>query len=304
MHILTRRSFLETASLAAALGLTTTRTAARQAPAQTAFTPIRRNVGYFTGRGGTIGWLVSSDALAVVDSQFPDTAQACLDGLTQKASRRIDLLANTHHHGDHTGGNAVFRPAVGFIVAHENVPMLMRRAAQGSDGAGPGVPDRTYEKVWTHDLGGERLRLRYYGPAHTSGDSVVTFEQANVVHMGDLMFNRRHPFIDRPAGASIANWITVLETTVKDHADDTIYIFGHAKDGAPVTGGRAELMQMRDYLTAVLDTVRKGIADGRSRDQITAIGPLKGFEDYQEAPPRLTLASVLGVAYDELQDNN
>ena len=303
MHILTRRSFLETASLAAALGLTT-RAAGQPAPAQTAFTPIRRNVGYFTGQGGTIGWLASPDALAVVDSQFPATAQACLDGLKQKVARRIDLLANTHHHGDHTGGNAVFRPEVGFILAHENVPKLMARAAQGQSAPPAGaIPDRTFTTAWGQDLRVERLTLRHYGPAHTSGDAVATFEKANVAHMGDLMFHHRHPFVDRPAGASIANWITVLEQTVKDHENDTIYIFGHAKPGLPVTGGRADLMRMRDYLTAVLETVRTGIAAGRSRDEITAAGPLKGFEDYQESPPRLTLASVLGVAYDELRGN-
>ena len=72
------------------------------------------------------------------------------------------------------------------------------------------------------------MALKYYGPAHTSGDAVVTFEKANVAHVGDLVFNRRHPYIDRPAGASIANWIKVLEGTVADHDGGTIYIFGHA----------------------------------------------------------------------------
>ena len=103
---------------------------------------------------------------------------------------------------------------------------------------------------------GEVVALKYYGPAHTGGDSVVTFEKANVVHMGDLVFNRRHPFIDRPGGASSAGWITVLEQAVADHQDDTIYIFGHAGQGFPVTGSKADLLYMRDYLSALLDYVR------------------------------------------------
>jgi cyclase len=164
------------------------------------------------------------------------------------------------------------------------------------------VADKTYDKTWEQAIGKEKMRLKYYGPGHTSGDSVVTFVNANVVHMGDLVFNKRHPFIDRPAGASIKNWITLLESTAKDHVNDTTYIFGHAKDGLAVTGDQSHLLQMRDYLTAVLDVARKAIADGKSREETMTIGPLPKFEDYMEAPPRLTLAAVLGVAYDELKN--
>ena len=304
----TRRQFLETSSLAAALGVTA-RSAFGQAPAPVTgtFTAIRSNAGFFSARGGTIGWLIAPDGVVVVDTQFPDTAQQCLDGIKTRSTRPIDLLVNTHHHGDHTGGNAVFKPHVGGIVAHANVPGLQQKAAAAPPPAGqppppaPTVADKTYDKVWEQAIGKEKLRLKYYGPAHTSGDSVVTFVNANIAHMGDLMFNKRHPFIDRPSGASITNWITVLESTVKDHAKDTIYIFGHAKDGQPVTGDSGHLLEMRNYLTAVLDTTRKAIADGKSRDEAIKLGPLPKFEDYMEAPPRLTLATVLGIAYDELK---
>ncbi len=305
----TRRQFLETSSLAAALGVAARGAFAQAPPAVTGtFTALRGNTGYFSGRGGTIGWLIAPDGLVVVDTQFPDTAQLCLDGIKSRASRSIDLLVNTHHHGDHTGGNAVFRPHVGGILAHANVPGLQQKAAAAPPPPGqpppaaPTVADKTYDKVWEQAIGKETLRLKYYGPAHTSGDSVVTFVKANVAHMGDLMFNKRHPFIDRPSGASITNWITVLESTVKDHAKDTTYIFGHAKDGQPVTGDQGHLLEMRNYLTAVLDVTRKAIADGKSRDEAMKLGPLPKFEDYMEAPPRLTLATVLGIAYDELKN--
>src|SRR5690606_40052313 len=94
----------------------------------------------------------------------------------------------------------------------------------------------------------EHIVGRHYGRAHTSGDIVITFERANVVHMGDLMFNRRHPVVDRAAGATMRNWMTVLDRTVEDHAADTVYIFGHANSEQPVTGGRDDLMVLRNYL--------------------------------------------------------
>src|SRR5687767_9576140 len=89
------------------------------APPVTAFTDLRRNVGIFTGRGGTVGFLINLGGVVVVDTQYPQTAQLCLDGLKTRASNRgIDVVLNTHHHGDHTGGNGVFRAAAKKIVAH------------------------------------------------------------------------------------------------------------------------------------------------------------------------------------------
>jgi cyclase len=142
----------------------------------------------------------------------------------------------------------------------------------------------------------------HYGPAHTGGDAVITFQKAQVAHMGDLMFHQRHPFIDRPAGASIRNWISTLEQVVRDQPRDTIFIFGHAKEGLPVTGSAADLRAFRDYLSAVLEFTGKAMKAGQSREAITATKTLPGFDGYQEAPPRLTLGSVLGVAYDELSN--
>ena len=277
-----RRQFLAAASAAFATAAVDPRALFAQAtaptPPQTAFTPVRRSVGLFTGQGGTIGWHVDSKGAVVIDSQFPATAQICLDGLKQRAGgRTIDYLVNSHHHGDHTAGNGVFQPAVREILAHAVVPKLQKEAAErAAASAKPGqdqppqvYANATYEKVWHDEVGDEGMDVRYYGPAHTSGDSVITFEKANVVHMGDLVFNRRHPFIDRPAGASIANWMKVLDQVAKDHENDTIYIFGHAASPKfGVTGLKADLGYMRDYLSALLDFVRAEMKAGKPREAI------------------------------------
>ncbi|MCK7530603.1 MAG: MBL fold metallo-hydrolase [Marinilabiliales bacterium] len=72
-------------------------------------TPLRNNVGFFTERGGTIGWMISKDGLVVVDTQFPEQAQHLIEAIRKQSGRQIDLLVNTHHHGDHTGGNIAFK---------------------------------------------------------------------------------------------------------------------------------------------------------------------------------------------------
>ena len=132
------------------------------------------------------------------------------------------------------------------------------------------------------------------------GDAVVTFERANVAHMGDLMFKGRHPIIDRAAGGSIKNWIGVLEKSAADHSNDTVYIFGHTGMNQPVTGPRADLMPLRDYLTALLAFVSAEMKAGKTKEQILANrDPLEGFEDFgpfvnQDARAPLTVGSVRG----------
>ena len=301
----TRRDFLATsAAIAAGAILGRPLHALASQPMQTmppVFTPIRRNVGTFTMRGGTVGWLVNPGAVAVVDTQFPAEAQALLAGLQERSGGRgVDVLLNTHHHGDHTGGNGVFRGVARRVVAHGMADQHMRRAPQPPQQAQqqppqqpqpaqqqptqpppppPLYPDLTFTHSWSAELGDERIIARHHGRAHTSGDAVITFERAGVVHLGDLGFHRRHPVVDRAAGASMRNWTRVLEHVVNAHAGDTIYIFGHAGEGLPVTGTPADVLHFRDYLGAVLAFVERHVTAGRSREEILAMRtPLAGFE--------------------------
>jgi cyclase len=311
----TRRRFLTSSSLvlaASTFDLTSLFAQAIQgqspvpagtAPPQTAFTDLRGTVGYFTGQGGTIGYHIAKDGVVVIDAQMPATAKVCLDGiLSRDGGRPIDYLVNTHHHADHTGGNPIFRPSVKKILAHRNVPELQKAAAARSAAARPGatVPEQVYAtatfgNTWREQIGSEALSLKHYGPGHTKGDAVVTFEHANVVHMGDLVFNRRHPVIDRPGGASIANWIKVLEKVAKDHGKDTLFIFGHAGPTFGVTGSASDLLYQRDYLTALLAFVRAQMLAFKTRDEVVKMTDvLKGFPDHGPLTER-----VLGPAYDE-----
>ena len=250
-------------------------------------------------RGGTIGWLISDDALVVVDSQYPDTASACLSGLKMRSSRMIDVLVNTHHHGDHTGGNKVLRAATREIVSHANVPGLQRRQArQRGTVANQAYPDTTFDENWRMDAGDEVVSAKYYGSAHTSGDVVVTFERANIAHLGDLLFNRRDPFVDRPGGASIRGWIKLLPQVINDHDSDTLYIFGHAGARFSVTGAADDLVVQRQYFEAVLEHVERGVAAGHSQEQIASLERLPGMDDHDSTPQ--SLARVLNVAVEEL----
>jgi len=266
------------------------------------FRLLRRNVGLFTARGGTIGWLAAPDALAIVDTQFADTASLCLAGLPGRSGRTIDVVLNTHHHGDHTSGNGVFKPVAKTIVAQANVPALQRAAAER---AKPQTleqqvyADTTFAEAWKQELGDEVVTARYFGAAHTNGDAIMLFEKANVVHMGDLVFNRIYPVIDRVSGGSIRHWIVVLEKVAKDYPADVIYIFGHGGEKFGVTGQRADLLVLRDYLSALLEHVQAQVAAGKSKAEISTLENFPGFQDFHEKLPN-RLGSNLGTAYDEL----
>jgi cyclase len=305
---LDRREFLAFSSSALAFSpFVQTFAQGQPPPAVAKFEDVRRNVGIFTMRGGTIGTFVNTDAVLVIDTQYPDTARACLDGLKQKiGTRSIDTVFNTHHHADHTGGNAVFRAEAKRIIAQVNVPDLQRKAAAAAPPnpsaptpPPPTVADATFDKSWSQNFGDEKVTAWFNGPGHTGGDAIIQFERAHVVHMGDLMFFERHPRVDRPAGASIQNWITILEKVTKQMPADTIYIAGHARDGAPVTVDRQAVLRFRDYFDAVLAYTRKAIAGGQTKEAVATAASLPGFETYQGGGA-LTLGGVLGVAYEEL----
>lgn len=270
---------------------------------QTPFTTIRRNVGTFVGSGGTIGWLATNNSLVAIDSQFPDSAKTCLEGLKNKTDHVMDYLINTHHHGDHTAGNPIFKGFAKHILAHENVPTLQKASAEsrGKDALDAQVyADLTYSDTWAKQVGDETVRLMYQGPGHTSGDSVVYFEKANVAHMGDLMFNRAYPFIDINGGANIANWIKVLRKTVNELESDTIYIFGHGNSEYGITGSKDDLMLKSNFLEALLEYTQKGIDAGKTKEEIAKAEVIPGFEVFKAPGWSITLSRCIDAAYTEL----
>lgn len=295
----TRRDFLKKSALLTAAS-TLVPFGNLFAAANDNFTLIRRNTGYYTNRGGVIGWMVNQDAGVLVDSQFADTAADCLSGMKEKRNAMIDALINTHHHGDHTGGNGVLRAHTHIIVAHENVPSLQRQQSQMRGDNEVYTADTTFTQSWKMDFGDETVHATHYGPAHTRGDSVITFEKANIVHMGDLVFNRVFPFIDEAGGANVRNWVQVLESTIDNHDNDTIYIFGHGQPALGVTGSASDVRHMALYLGALIEHIELGLAAGSSREEITGVVALRGFEDYVSFGPRLSLAANLDVAYNQI----
>lgn len=258
---------------------------------------LRNNVGIFTERGGTIGFALSNDGILVIDSQFADTAPHLIDELKKQNTSPIRFLLNTHHHGDHTSGNIAFKGIAEHVVAHKNSLANQQAAAAKQKTEDKQLyPDQTFDDTLKLKLGDEKLTGYYFGAGHTNGDAIYHFEKADIMHVGDLMFNKRHPFVDRTAGASMRNWITVLENIRKKGGRDTQYIFGHSLNPGEETGTAEDLKKFQDYLDKVLAFAESEIKRGVSKEDFIKNTSIPGVAEWSGQG----IERPLTAAYEEL----
>ena len=263
-------------------------------------TPLRNNISIFTEKGGTIAFLLNKDGIVVVDSQFPDQANHLIGELKKQSDKPIEVLINTHHHGDHTAGNIAFKGLAQNVLAHSNSKANQERVAKEQKKEDQQLyPDQVFGDVWSTKYAKEKVTLHYFGAGHTNGDSLVQFNHANIVHLGDLLFNRRHPFIDRSAGANIKSWISVLERAMKEFDSKTLFIYGHAADGYNVTGNMDDLKAFRDYLGNLLKFTESEMKSGKSRDEILKATSIPGSPEWKGDG----IDRPLQAAFEELTPN-
>jgi cyclase len=262
------------------------------------FKPLRNNVGIFTEQGGTIGWLNSSSGFAVVDAQFPASAPHVIEELKKLNEKPFKYLINTHHHGDHTAGNIAFKGLTEKVVAHQNSLTNQKKTAEKANNLDKQLlPDTTFGTGWKAKIGDEKISAYYYGSGHTNGDAVYHFENANIVHVGDLVFNRRFPYIDRENGAHIGNWIIALDKIQHQFDQDTLFIWGHSLDPEKVTGTKADVKAYQNYLQSLMTFVGAEIKAGKTKEDILKATTIPGAAEWQGDG----IQRSLGAAYDELK---
>ena len=243
---------------------------------------LRNNVGIFTEKGGTIGYYIAKKNIAVVDAEFPEQSKHLIDALRKDQDIPFEILINTHHHADHTAGNLSFKGMVNHVAAHKNSLLNQQRVAKEQNKEAEQLyPEITYEDNWEYKKMKENIKALYFGPAHTNGDSVIFFPHANIAHVGDLVFNRKWAFIDRSAGASIKNWIVVLDKIQQEFDNDTLFIFGHAYDPEKVTGNKSDIKAMQDYLKNLSAFVYSQIKAGKTKEEIVKATSIPGVTEWQ-----------------------
>lgn len=233
------------------------------------------------GAGGNIGVSVGEDGVFMIDDQFAPLTDRITAAVAALTDRSIRFVINTHWHGDHTGGNENLGKQGVVIVAHDNVYERMSRDTEiaAFDLVVPASPKAalpviTFNDNVTFRLNDEQIRAVHYRHSHTDGDSVIHFVNANVIHTGDIWFNGTYPFIDISSGGSIDGVIGSIRTLIDLADDNTRIIPGHG----PVSDKRG-MQGYLEMLEAVRDRMKKLIAEGKSLEQIIALGPNADYDD-------------------------
>jgi glyoxylase-like metal-dependent hydrolase (beta-lactamase superfamily II) len=228
-------------------------------------TAIKGSVHMLTGAGGNIGVSAGEDGVLIVDDQFAPLAEKIAAQLGELGSDKPKYVINTHYHGDHTGSNAFFHSHKGAtILAHENVRV---RLANDEKIKPEALPTITYEDGIKIYFNGETLHVMHLAVGHTDGDSVVWFEQPNVMHTGDLFFNGRFPYIDQGAGGNVEGYMDSVKQLLAKIDDETVIIPGH--------GDISNKQEYSAFLAMISETfsyVKALKQDGKTLDEVKAMG--------------------------------
>ncbi len=232
--------------------------------------PVAGNVFTLTGAGGNVGMCVGDDGILLIDSDYAARGKAPLR-----------FVVNTHWHFDHVGGNEKLARAGALLIAHENVRTRMsteqrlghieRRVPPSPAGA---LPSLTFRDTLTLYLNGDEVRIVHVESAHTDGDSLVLFRNANVLHVGDLYFNGGYPFIDVRAGGSLDGMIRAIDEALALTNESTRIIPGHGR-----VSGVADFRAYREMLVTVRDRVRALVNEGQTREAVIAASPTRELDE-------------------------
>ena len=243
--------------------------------------PVAGGVYMLVGAGGNIGLSVGDDGAFVVDDQFAPLNEKIMAAIAAVTDADVKFLVNTHFHGDHTGGNEAFGAAGAVIVAHENVRARMstdqfREIFNQPIPASPSgaLPIVTFSDEMTFHWNGDTIRAIHVAPAHTDGDTILHFQDANVIHMGDTFFNGVYPFIDVSSNGDINGIIAAGYRALGIANEDTAIIPGHG----PVSDA-AGLAAWFDVLKVTRVSMPSLIDRGMSEDEAVAARPTAEFDE-------------------------
>lgn len=253
------------------------------------------------GAGGNIGVSYGEDGTVLIDDQYAPLTERIQAAIAELGAEPVRFLINTHWHGDHTGGNENFGEAGALIMAHDNVRSRLAAGLEDSRfGPIPPAPETALPVVTYHDgvklhLNGDTVHVIHMHNGHTDGDSVIRWENANVIHMGDLYFKDvTLPFIDRASGGSAQGMLAAIERVLEMTDDETRIIPGH---GPMAT--RADLASYRDMLSDVIAAVQTAIDAGNSLEEIQALGIA---DEYAVDGGFIDAPTFIGFVHDSLTD--
>ena len=256
-------------------------------------TQVTDSIYMLEGSGGNIGVCVGDDGVFIIDDQFAPLTEKIKAAIAEITDKPVQFVINTHYHYDHTDGNENFGGEGAIIVAHENTRTRMTtdQVLEAFDYAQEaysleGLPKITFTESIRFHYNGHTIDVLHMPGAHTDGDAIVWFREANVVHGGDVFVRYFPPFIDQPSGGSIDGIIAAADKIAGLTDDDTQFIPGHG----PLSS-RQDLIDFGERLSGIRNQIAAMIADGATLEEVIAADPTGGGAE---------AAGWVGFVYEEL----
>jgi cyclase len=258
--------------------------------------PIRDGMYMLGSDAGNVTLQIGRDGVLLVDTMSAKMGPKVLAAVRKLSDKPIRYVLNTSAHPDSVGGNAVIAAAgstitggnvnaaiddvkVGAaVMAHENV--LSKMNAENPPLPFEALPTSTYfTDRKDFFFNGEGVQLQYQPNATTNGDSIVVFERSSVISAGQLFALERYPIIDTNSGGSLRGIIKalnhIIDLTIPESRQDggTIVIPAYGR-----VCNEAEVVEYRDMLTIISDSIQEMIKEGRSLKQVVDARPTQAYD--------------------------
>jgi len=305
-----------------------------KAPRTLTLVRVTDSIYMLQGKGGNIAVSTGVDGILMIDDKFAPSSEEITNLVSSLSEKPIQFLVNTHHHGDHTGGNKNMIAKGVVVYAHENARKRMianeknafdkkqdgvlnklvedlnksgnnEKAKEKAKEKGNDMPafvesKNTYPMItfsddMTFHYNGEKVMVFHIHNAHTDGDAIVYFTQSNVLHTGDIFFNGRYPYIDIKSGGNYDGNVKALSQILNLIDDETKVIPGHGN-----VGNKASIKYSHDMMVALKNSVSFHVLSGKTKEEILAMNELSqeydsaGFGDFY-----ITREKFIGMIYDE-----
>ncbi len=238
-------------------------------------TQLGENLHYLQGQGGQIGVLAGPDGILMVDTQFAPLTERIVTAIGQISSEPIKFVLNTHVHGDHSGGNSNLAALGATVMTRDE----LRAALAGSANQPAALPMVTYDGPVTFHMNGEIARAIPVPLAHTNGDTMVYFENADVLMSGDFYRSEGYPNIAIGNGGTLEGMLAGLAEVIGRSGPNTRILPGHG----PIVD-RDGVRAHRDMMLVLTDRVQALLDQGMTEDQIVAAGLTDGFDSQVRNP--------------------
>lgn len=233
------------------------------------------------GRGGNLGLFLGEDGVFLVDDQYAPLTDKILAAIGALTDKPVRFVINTHWHGDHTGGNEQLGEGGAVTVAHDKVRerMSTEQFMQFLDRTVPpsapeALPLVTFNDRISFHINGETVTAYHKARGHTDGDSIIHFPKSDVIHMGDIFFNQRYPFVDLDSGGSVQGMIDAVRFGLGLCDTNTKVIPGHGP-----LGNCAQLEDYGEMLEDAVGRVRTLMEQGKSLEEIITAQPNADYDE-------------------------